>query len=227
MLKVLMLVSILILGSLGLTMGTIGNNPVLELPTLDAAEETAGNARTARQGPHVEGVAPASIPVTFVGEQNVDWDVIVQSTLMDDYDDKDGDDVLYDVVVNGTNAAAQAGNLQQYNFKTRQFENVNSPVFDWVVDSVAPMSANKNDYYLYTKGDPGMGDWKYIVNQSNSFLDEDNDKTIDPEEYWSIQTGPKTFSGFEVNIKGNAKPGYYRMKFKVVSYLGHTQPSYQ
>jgi hypothetical protein len=224
MLKVLMLVSILILGSLGLTMGTIGNNPVLELPTLDAAGETTGNARTARQGPHVEGVAPASIPVTFVGEQNVDWDVIVQSTLLDDYDDKDGDDVLYDVVVNGTNAAAQAGNLQQYNFQTRQFENVNSPVFDWVVDSVAPMSANKNDYYLYTKGDPGMGDWKYIVNQSNSFLDEDNDKTIDPEEYWSIQTGPKTFSGFEVNIKGNAKPGYYRMKFKVDYRLQDTAP---
>jgi hypothetical protein len=60
-----------------------------------------------------------------------------------------------------------------------------------------------------------MGNWKYVVNQENSWLDEDNDGTIDADEYWAIETGNKTFGNFEVNVLGTAEPGFYRMKFKV------------
>jgi hypothetical protein len=215
LLKVLMLVSILIMSSLAITLGTTGSDSGAGADGLSWAGPTGdiGDYGSRQASPMVESVPAATTLTTLVGEQEVTFDVSIQSLNTDDDDDTNGDNVLYDVVVDGTDAGVEADNLMRFNYNTRQFENVSSSVFSWVNKQVAPMGDDPNDYSLYAKGNGG--DWKYVINLSNSFLDEDNDGTIDADEYWAINDGPKDFGDFEVNIKANAPPGYYRMKFKV------------
>ena len=213
--KILVLVSILILSSLGFTLVTTGTDHNPGAGGLDDANQSGylGNFKSSRQAsPLVESVQP-SIPLsTFVGEQDVTFDVVLQSLFTDDDNDMNGDNVLYDVEVDGTDAGIEADNLMKFDYETRQFVNVADPVFSWSTKSVAINSTDKNDYFLYTAGN--YGPWKYIANNSNIYLDEDNSGTIDTGEYWSVRDGSKNYGDFMVNILGTAPPGYYRMKFK-------------
>ena len=172
-------------------------------------------------------VVPADPPMSVVvGEQERDFQVDLVSLFLDDHDDTNGDNVLYDVEISGTEPGTDdnANNLQRYNYETREFENVSTKVFTWVTKWIQPNSSDKNDYFLYTRGDQANGPWKYIVNYSNAFLDENNDKDLDTGEYWAIREGSKSYGDFVINVENNALPGYYRMKF-LASYTNQTKQS--
>ncbi len=218
LLKVFLLVSVLIFSGLMVSISTVADDSAGGKPDLPYAEQTLGTRSAERQAtPLVQEDETEPALRAFVGEQNVNFDVILKSLYEDDYDDTHGDNVLYDIEIYGTDANAQVGNLQWYDATARQFVNVNQPVFNWVTKVIVPDSNDKNDDFLYNQSDPAIGGaWKYIFNMDNTYVDEDNDGTIDADEYWAIQTGNKSFGDFEVNILGTAKPGYYRMKFQVV-----------
>ena len=218
---VLVLVSVLLLSGLGMAFTGAAPDNGTENPILGSADATLPSSEP-RQGQHVQAVAPANIPVAFVGEQDFGLNVILRSIAPDDNDDSNGDGVVYTSEIKGVTIGGN--NIQKYNFKTRQFQDQTTPVFTWDTNSVVPTDNNKNNIYLYAQGSPAMGAWKYVMNQSNSYLDEDNDGNIDLDEYWAIQDGQKTFSGLVMNVLGTAKPGYYRMKVEVTYWVQDDAP---
>ena len=213
--KVLMLVSILIISSLGIALGTTGSDSGGGAGGLGWAGRSGdiGDYGSRQPSPMVESVPAATTLTTLVGEQEVNFDVLLQSLYTDDDDDTNGDNVLYDIIIEGTEAGVEADNLMRFNYNTRQFENISSPVFKWDTKQVEIDTDDKNDSCLYTAND--YGPYKYVINYSNSFLDENNNGILSPDEYWAIYEGPKSFGDFIIDILPNAQPGYYRMKFKV------------
>jgi hypothetical protein len=185
-LKVLIIIGFLILSGLGMTIGTAMKDSGIETPMLAEAEATSSPRGEARQAPMVEADDYPAFN-SFVGNDSVYFHVNLTSLHVDDHNDTNGDNVLYDIEVLGTDADAQAGNLQKYDFTNRNYVDVATPVFSWVQKRIVPDSNDVNDDFLYTRGDPAMGNWKYVVNQENSWLDEDNDGTIDADEYWAYR----------------------------------------
>ena len=218
--KVFVLVSILILSGLGISLnitGSLSHVGARGLSTAGVTDNDLGTRAARQVGPMV-ALVPDPTPLTwFVGQQDVLFDIDLESLYVDDDNDQNGNNVLYDVELTGTQAStegANLNNLQRFNYQTHQFENVSQPIFDWINNIVAPNSTDKNESFLYTASG-NQGTFKYVINTSNSFLDQNNNGNIDPDEYWAIMTGPKTYGDFNFNIKANAEPGYYRLKFKV------------
>ena len=126
--KVFLLVSILIFSGLGLTLSTTGSGPNDTADGISSAGMTTGlgGSREARQasGPMVActNMAPATPIKAFVGEQDVSFDVTLESLFEDDNDDTNGDNVLYNISILGVNPSTEAGsenNLQKFDYQTR------------------------------------------------------------------------------------------------------------
>jgi hypothetical protein len=217
--KVFLLVSVLILSTLGMTFSTIGTDSE-NGAGLSAAGASGGfgSSRGARQAavPLVESVPAATTLTVFVGEQDIDFDVVLRSLFTDDDDDTNGDNVLYNISMLGTNPSTNPGaqdNLMRFDYSQHIFVNYSTPIYTWDTSQAGNDGPGTNNHMLYTAGD--YGPWKQVINQNNSFLDEDNDGTVDADEYWSVKDMPKSYGDFIFDILGTAEPGYYRMKFKV------------
>ncbi len=229
LLKVFILVSVLIVSGLGMTMtlgstlneSETGSNSMMYASATDVDSRDVGVSESrgeARQGVKVEIVPPPTTTLVFVGQQDFDFDVQLKSVFEDDDDDQNGDNVLYDVEITGTDAGITGDNLKKYDYTKRDFVNVTTPVFTWASKRIAPNSTNKSAYFLYNTSDPAKP-YKYITNYTdnytNTYLDRNNSGTIDVEEYWPILDGAKTFGNFNFDVLPDVPPGYYRMKFKV------------
>ncbi|WP_455393152.1 VWA domain-containing protein [[Eubacterium] cellulosolvens] len=218
LIKIFLLVSVLILSGLSATMAITGTEPGTGMNGLIVAGKTTRDLGEARQagGPLVESVQPASPITVFVGEQDVTFNLTLRSLFTDDDNDQNGDNVLYNISIIGTNPSADPGsedNLMKFDYKTREFKNVSTPIFKWATRQVVTDNPDLDNYLLYSAGN--YGPWKYVVNASNRFLDENNNGMIDTGEYWSVRDGDKTYGDFMMNILGDAEPGYYRMKLQV------------
>ena len=162
-------------------------------------------------------VVPATPPDTaFIGQQDVTLNITLKSLFIDDDNDQNGDNVLYNISILGLNPSTIPGwedNLMKLDCKTQKFFNYSKKVFNWDNDKISNDGPGSQNYMLYSAGN--FGSWKQVMNLSNSFLDEDNEGTIDPEEYWSVQDGTKEYGSLMFDILGDAEPGHYRMKLKV------------
>jgi hypothetical protein len=219
--KTIVLVSILIFGSLGLFLGTTGGDPSGDTGGLSEAGLSVDgleSSRGARQtSPMVTCDNPTNKPSYFVGQQEASIDVVLRSLNEDDNNDHNGDNVLYNISLMGrlpSTADGERDNVMKFDFVTRKFVNYTKPLYDWVTKDIAPSQIGSTNYMLW-RGSTSANAWKMVMNQNNNFLDQDNDGTVDPGEYWSVQNTSKLYSGLEFNILGNAEPGYYRMKVKV------------
>ncbi len=233
--KTFLVFGILIMSSLGISVINLINEPgIVAFRTFSAgaSAENILEASGLNQNNRASKIAivPSNETLSiFIGTQDVKFDIKLKSQFIDDDNDQNGDNVLYNVTVTSTDAGVQEDNLQRYDHKLKKFTNWLTPVFVLNTRTVAPSGHDRNANCLYTKGN--YGPWKYVANHTNSYLDANNNGRIDGDpmvpttnpEYWAIKDGEKSFGDFEFNINPNATPGYYRMKFKVSFKYQQTQ----
>ena len=234
----LFIMGVMILSAFGFGLGTEEEPRAAESAQLEdtevienaqAAPVTEGSTR-AVSNMVVLNQATNEMPELFVGKLDYSFNLTLESVFEDDEDDRNGDNVLYDVVakaMNGTAGYVQyfdpMADAEDFPGVDEYGEYVDPPakVLRWDNNIVDMTDHGDRDHFsLWDNGDSGNA-WKYVINGSNEFLDQDNDFVVDSEgptqveEYWAIADGEKEFDGFQFDVDPNAAPGHYKVMFNV------------
>ncbi len=159
-----------------------------------------------------------------VGQQNVPITVTLNSTKMDNFNEHDGDDVLWNVSFTVVPVFEyldpETGNWTVTEDISFPVDMVNPEM--WIEDEGPWNALWINEDETPTKFVPWymMNDWNDSV---YDFIDADNDgdilqdDTVDNEQ-WEVRNvsyGEKYYPGLEMNIAGDALPGEYRVTTEI------------
>ncbi len=195
-------------------------------PEFEDTENEEGNDFVAIDTPMTGGEEDAHFEA-YIGELQVTYTVDLFNDKEDDNDERNGDDILYNVSVEFPNDEGDIWyELDDGSLALINDAGVPNPIADIAEDY---MVKDDDPDHAYTEDNALSPSAKWGLNLYNTWVDENNDGTLqagEAEEFFDNSPGntAKTFGDFELNITPTAEPGWYVIPVDVSYEYQDSQP---
>ncbi len=160
----------------------------------------------------IDGASPGVNDI-YIGEPNVYLDVPLTSLKTENWNDRDGDDILYNVTLKVVDTATTC-----WDTESCQWIDADDYI-TWDIDTISPDykddNGNTGNALLIDGAGSKYIPWFYDDYNAPGFLDHDNDQRADSSEFERIWDDYKMYEGLRFDVSGDAPAGVYNVTLEI------------